>query len=102
MGLTAVKRFQLVRCYFGVVHALQERLNPRIILSPEVIRDCVNQYIYVNDSVYSNEQERDTDGASDTVPGIVPAQIAELGLIQPIFEVLVNQRLYEELKDLSL
>lgn len=37
---TVVERLQFVRCDFRIVHALEEWMDPGIVLTPEVIRNC--------------------------------------------------------------
>ena len=37
---TRVESLEFFACRFGIVHPLQHRSDTRIILAPEVVRDC--------------------------------------------------------------
>lgn len=77
MSFTIVERLEFIARHLGVVHALEQRLNPCIFFAPEVVRDCQVSALEYSDLSQGNVQDIDTVGTSATVPGIVPQPAAQ-------------------------
>lgn len=69
--LTCVKSLQLIARHLRIVHAFEEGSDASIFFAPEIVRNCRSQRCSCAQAC-DNEHERDTEGCSDTVPGIAP------------------------------
>lgn len=70
---TIVECLQLIAGLFRIVHALKQRINTGIIFAPEIVRDYEFWSVKGVCSRQDHQQDSETVGASDTVPGIVPS-----------------------------
>ena len=73
--LTVVECLQFVAGDFGALHAPQQGLDSSIFFAPEVVRNYTpcQELLVVHSEMDDFSQDKDTVGASATMPGIAPA-----------------------------